>query len=203
MDILNIDGKLLAKMIIYGADELNKSHEYVNELNVFPVPDGDTGTNMSLTVQAAKKEIEDLDSCDIGEVAKNAAMGALKGARGNSGVIMSQLFRGFAKSLEHLSCADSSDLVIACKKASEMAYKAVMKPKEGTILTMSREIALKFEKEIKDGSNLKDAILQTIVYCKGVLDKTKEMLPELKQAGVVDSGARGLLFVLEGVIILT
>ncbi|MBQ9491222.1 MAG: DAK2 domain-containing protein [Firmicutes bacterium] len=200
MDILKIDGKLLAKMIISGADELNKNHEYVNELNVFPVPDGDTGTNMSLTVQAAKKEIEDLDSCDIGEVAKSAAMGALKGARGNSGVIMSQLFRGFAKSLEHLSCASKNDLVIACKKASEMAYKAVMKPKEGTILTMSREIALKFEKEIKNGKNLKDAIWETIVFCKGVLDKTREMLPELKQAGVVDSGARGLLFILEGAL---
>ena len=200
LNILKIDGKLLAKMIIYGANELNNNREFVDELNVFPVPDGDTGTNMSLTVQAAKKEIADLDSYDIGEVAKSAAVGALKGARGNSGVILSQLFRGFAKSLEHLSYASQNDLVVACKKASEMAYKAVMKPKEGTILTMSREIALKFEKEIKDGNNLKDAIWKTIVYCKEVLDKTREMLPELKQAGVVDSGARGLLFVIEGVL---
>ena len=200
LNILKIDGKLLAKMIIYGANELNNNREFVDELNVFPVPDGDTGTNMSLTVQAAKKEIADLDSYDIGEVAKSASVGALKGARGNSGVILSQLFRGFAKSLEHLSYASQNDLVVACKKASEMAYKAVMKPKEGTILTMSREIALKFEKEIKDGNNLKDAIWKTIVYCKEVLDKTREMLPELKQAGVVDSGARGLLFVIEGVL---
>ena len=200
MENLEIDGNLLRKMIIYGADELSKNREFVDELNVFPVPDGDTGTNMSLTVQAAKKEIEDLDSGDIGEVAKTAAIGALKGARGNSGVILSQLFRGFAKSLEHLSCASKNDLVVACKKASEMAYKAVMKPKEGTILTMSREIALKFEKEIKDGNNLKDAIWETIVSCTGVLDETREMLPELKQAGVVDSGARGLLFVLEGAL---
>ena len=198
--MLQIDGKILARMIICAADELNKNRVYVDELNVFPVPDGDTGTNMSLTVLAAKKEIENLDSCDVSEVVQKAAMGALKGARGNSGVILSQLFRGFSKALEHLKVASGHDLILACKKASEMAYKAVMKPKEGTILTMSKEIANKFEEAMNETNNLEKALFDTIVHCKKILDKTKDMLPELRQAGVVDSGARGLLFLLEGAL---
>lgn len=197
---MQIDGKILAKMIICAADELNKNRVYVDELNVFPVPDGDTGTNMSLTVLSAKKEIENLNSCDVSEIAERAAVGALKGARGNSGVIVSQLFRGFSKAIEHLKVASGRDLILACKKASEMAYKAVMKPKEGTILTMSKEIANKFEEAMNKTPDLREALFETIVYCKKILDQTKDMLPELKQAGVVDSGARGLLFLFEGAL---
>lgn len=198
--MLNIDGQLLKKMIISGANELELNRDYVDSLNVFPVPDGDTGTNMSLTVLSAAREIENVTSNDIGLVAQIASTGALKGARGNSGVILSQLFRGFAKSLENICVATNEDLALACMKAAEMAYKAVMKPKEGTILTMARELANKFSQEVIDNDDLEQILMFTIIYGKKVLADTTNMLPQLKQAGVVDSGARGLLFIIEGAL---
>ena len=147
MSVTSINGLLLKRMIISGANNLNSKKETVDSLNVFPVPDGDTGTNMSLTVLAAAREVEKSQSLDVGEVAKLASNGSLRGARGNSGVITSQLFRGFAKELEGVSEADTVALAKATAKAVETAYKAVMKPKEGTILTVARimsESALKY-----------------------------------------------------------
>ena len=200
MGQFSLDGQLLRKMIISGAKELDANRDFVDSLNVFPVPDGDTGTNMSLTVLSATNEIENVDSNDIGYVAKIASTGALKGARGNSGVILSQLFRGFAKGLENVTEATNEDLAIACVKASEMAYKAVMKPKEGTILTMARELAYKISEDVVDYDDLIQILMSTIIYGKKVLADTTQMLPQLKQAGVVDSGARGLLFIMEGAL---
>lgn len=198
MSFSYLDGQLLRKMIIAGAKELDSNREFVDSLNVFPVPDGDTGTNMSLTVLSAAREIENVSSDDISYVAKLASTGALKGARGNSGVILSQLFRGFAKGLENVTTASSEDLALACMKASQMAYRAVMKPKEGTILTMARELAVKISEETINCDDLEQILMSTIMYGKKVLSDTTEMLPQLKQADVVDSGARGLLFVIEG-----
>lgn len=198
MTILN--GFLLSKMITAAANELDINKDYVDSLNVFPVPDGDTGTNMSLTVLSAAHEIENLNSNDISYVAKVAATGALKGARGNSGVILSQLFRGFAKGLENITVASNEDIALALMKAAQMAYKAVMKPKEGTILTLAREIAEKFSEEILNYDDFEQVLMSTIMYGKKVLNDTIDMLPQLKQAGVVDSGARGLLFLFEGAL---
>ena len=186
MTILN--GFLLSKMITAAANELDNNKDYVDSLNVFPVPDGDTGTNMSLTVLSAAHEIENLNSNDISYVAKVAATGALKGARGNSGVILSQLFRGFAKGLENITVASNEDIALALMKAAQMAYKAVMKPKEGTILTLAREIAEKFSEEILNYDDFEQALMSTIMYGKKVLNDTIDMLPQLKQAGVVDYG---------------
>lgn len=195
---MKLDGVLLRKMIMSAAEHLHKHKDLIDSLNVFPVPDGDTGTNMSLTVLSAARELENVVSDNASEVAKAAALGALKGARGNSGVILSQLFRGFAKGLENVQTVGLEDLAIACAKASDMAYKAVMKPKEGTILTLSREIAYKISEEIYNYNDIEQVMQSTIIYGKKVLDDTMEMLPQLKQAGVVDSGACGLLFMLEG-----
>ena len=185
-------------MIISGANNLNSRKETVDSLNVFPVPDGDTGTNMSLTVLAAAKEVEKSQSLSVGDIAKLASNGSLRGARGNSGVITSQLFRGFAKELEGVSEADTVALAKATAKAVETAYKAVMKPKEGTILTVARimsESALKYCHKITDITEFMEAIIKD---GHAILLQTKEMLPVLKQADVVDAGGMGLLFFLEG-----
>jgi DAK2 domain fusion protein YloV len=199
--LLYIDGQDLKKLILAGAQELNNNKDFIDSLNVFPVPDGDTGTNMSLTILSSVDTIKNIENKNINEIAKKASMGALKGARGNSGVILSQLFRGFYKSLENLEKASLKDIAEACKKASEFAYSAVMRPKEGTILTMSREIANKiFQESIDENISLEKVLLDTIIYGHKILIDSKELLPALKQADVVDSGARGLLFILEGML---
>lgn len=200
MSVTSINGLLLKRMIISGANNLNSKKETVDSLNVFPVPDGDTGTNMSLTVLAAAREVEKSQSLDAGEVAKLASNGSLRGARGNSGVITSQLFRGFAKELEGVSEADTVALAKATAKAVETAYKAVMKPKEGTILTVARimsESALKYCHKITDITEFIEAVIKD---GHAILLQTKEMLPVLKQADVVDAGGMGLLFFLEGAL---
>ncbi|MCD8036079.1 MAG: DAK2 domain-containing protein [Clostridiales bacterium] len=198
MSVTSVNGLLLKRMIISGANSLNSKKETVDALNVFPVPDGDTGTNMSLTVLAAAREVEKSQSLNVGEIAKLASNGSLRGARGNSGVITSQLFRGFAKELEGMGEADTEALARAGVKAVETAYKAVMKPKEGTILTVARvmsESAVKYCGRMSDISEFMEAVLND---GQAVLLQTKEMLPVLKQADVVDAGGMGLLFFLEG-----
>lgn len=198
MSVTSINGLLLKRMIISGANSLNSKKETVDSLNVFPVPDGDTGTNMSLTVLAAAREVEKSQSLNAGEIAKLASNGSLRGARGNSGVITSQLFRGFAKELEGISEADTQILAKASVRAVETAYKAVMKPKEGTILTVARimsESALKYCRKTKDINEFMEAVIKD---GHAILLQTKEMLPVLKQADVVDAGGMGLLFFLEG-----
>ncbi|WP_250227753.1 DAK2 domain-containing protein [Anaeropeptidivorans aminofermentans] len=198
MKILTIDGHTLRRAIIAGTNELEKHKDYVDSLNVFPVPDGDTGINMSLTCLAAGREVEKLNTPNIYEVAKAASNGSLRGARGNSGVILSQLFRGFAKGLEGKDVATAEDLAYAFEKAKETAYKAVMKPKEGTILTLARSIAEYSIDTSFDTEDIIELMEGTLKYGNKILSETTEMLPELKQAGVVDSGARGLLYILEG-----
>ncbi len=198
MSVTSVNGLLLKRMIISGANSLNSKKETVDALNVFPVPDGDTGTNMSLTVLATAREVEKSQSLNVGEIAKLASNGSLRGARGNSGVITSQLFRGFAKELEGMGEADTEVLARAGVKAVETAYKAVMKPKEGTILTVARvmsESAVKYCGRMSDISEFMEAVLND---GQAVLLQTKEMLPVLKQADVVDAGGMGLLFFLEG-----
>ncbi len=192
-----ISGKILRDAIISGANNINNQRSRVDELNVFPVPDGDTGTNMGMTVGAAVRELEALDdSCTVGEAAKTAASAMLRGARGNSGVITSLLFRGFAKALEGKKEANADDIVAALKKGVEGAYKAVMKPTEGTILTVARVAS-----EEAAASNIADvAELWELVLAAAqrALDDTPNLLPVLKKAGVVDAGGQGILVIFEG-----
>ena len=185
-------------MIIAGANELNDNKQLVDSLNVFPVPDGDTGTNMSLTVLAAARECEKNNSLSIAEVSKTAASGSLRGARGNSGVILSQLFRGFSKGLEGMEEAGVLELASACRKGVETAYKAVMKPKEGTILTVARACADAAEKYATEIEDIEVFLSKVIEEGNEMLLKTKDMLPVLKQADVVDAGGKGLLCILIG-----
>ena len=194
-----IDGLLLRDMIMAGTALLEKNREAVDALNVFPVPDGDTGTNMSLTMQSATREINSKEFLRADEAANALAKGALKGARGNSGVITSQLLRGFAKALNGVEKITPVQFAQALAKGSEMAYKAVMKPKEGTILTVARVVA---EDAIKQANSDPDDYdkLFTVILKSGeaILKKTPDMLPALKQAGVVDSGGRGLMLIYQG-----
>ncbi|MEA4815390.1 MAG: DAK2 domain-containing protein [Lachnospiraceae bacterium] len=198
MRFKTINGALLKKMIISGANELNKNRSEVDALNVFPVPDGDTGTNMSLTVLAAAREVEKSSSLNVSEIAKMASNGSLRGARGNSGVILSQLFRGFAKGLEGIEEANIKDISKAFAKAVETAYKAVMKPKEGTILTVARAIAESAEKLSADTEDI-EVFMQTVIAdAHEMLLKTKYMLDVLRKADLIDAGGRGLIYILEG-----
>nr|WP_330404488.1 DAK2 domain-containing protein [Vallitalea okinawensis] len=196
----HINATLLKKMIIGGASLLEKNKDYVDELNVFPVPDGDTGTNMSLTVMAAAKEVQKVESDKVEDVGKALSSGALRGARGNSGVILSQLFRGFYKGLIGVESIDTTVLANAFEKGVATAYKAVMKPKEGTILTVAREGAEKAMQLALDSNDIEFVLEETIKYSEEVLQKTPDMLPVLKQAGVVDAGGQGLLFILKGAL---
>ncbi|MGV8146497.1 MAG: DAK2 domain-containing protein [Alkaliphilus sp.] len=193
-----IDGSCFKEMILQGAHSLEKNKELVNSLNVFPVPDGDTGTNMSLTMKAAVKEVTACDSDSIEEVAKALANGSLMGARGNSGVILSQIFRGFAKGVKGKSKINAEEFAYAFTKGAETAYKAIMKPVEGTILTVARESAeqsLLIAKEEKDTI----AFLQKVIkQAETTLKKTPDMLKVLKDAGVVDSGGKGLIYIYIG-----
>ena len=193
-----IDASQLAKMFLAGAKNLDAKKEWINELNVFPVPDGDTGTNMSMTILSAAKEVSSLDKPNMKSLSKAISSGSLRGARGNSGVILSQLFRGFTKVIANYEEIDTVVLAEACDKAVETAYKAVMKPKEGTILTVARAAADKAIEMVAETDDLEVDIRAVIDEADAVLKKTPDMLPVLKQAGVVDSGGQGLLTVLEG-----
>ena len=193
-----INAEMLAKMFLAGAGNIEAKKEIINELNVFPVPDGDTGTNMSLTIMAAAKEVTALQNPSMEILAKAISSGSLRGARGNSGVILSQLFRGFTKAIRETQEIDVQILAKACVKAKETAYKAVMKPKEGTILTVARGIADKAVELAETVKDLDEFIPQVIAHAEEVLAMTPEMLPVLKEAGVVDSGGQGLIEVLKG-----
>ena len=194
-----IDVRMLSKMFLAGAQNLEAKKEWINELNVFPVPDGDTGTNMSMTIMAAAKEVAGLIDDDMESLAKAISSGSLRGARGNSGVILSQLFRGFCKVIKTEKEIDIATLTLATEKAVEKAYKAVMKPKEGTILTVAKGAAIKARELQEAGaSDMGEFIWEVIKHAEYVLSQTPEMLPVLKQAGVVDSGGQGLLEVLKG-----
>ena len=198
MEITSINSKLLARMFLAGAKNLDSKKDWINELNVFPVPDGDTGTNMTMTIMSAAKEVSSLIEPTMAELAKAISSGSLRGARGNSGVILSQLFRGFCKVIKEYDEIDVTILCEACQKAVETAYKAVMKPKEGTILTVAKgaaEKALELSDETEDVVTFVEEVIKQAEY---VLDQTPEMLPVLKQAGVVDSGGQGLVQVLKG-----
>ncbi len=198
MEIKTIDASLLAKMFLAGAKNLEAKKEWINELNVFPVPDGDTGTNMSMTILSAAKEVSALETMDMKSLAKAISSGSLRGARGNSGVILSQLFRGFTKGIASHDKLDVIVLTDAMQKAVETAYKAVMKPKEGTILTVAKGAADKALELIGETEDLTVFIEEIIKHADYVLSQTPEMLPVLKQAGVVDSGGQGLVEVLRG-----
>ena len=198
MEITSINSKLLARMFLAGAKNLDSKKDWINELNVFPVPDGDTGTNMTMTIMSAAKEVSSLTNPTMAELAKAISSGSLRGARGNSGVILSQLFRGFCKVIKEYDEIDVTILCEACQKAVETAYKAVMKPKEGTILTVAKgaaEKALELSDETEDVVTFVEEVIKQAEY---VLDQTPEMLPVLKQAGVVDSGGQGFVQVLKG-----
>ena len=194
-----IDAKMLAKMFLAGAMNLEHKKEWINELNVFPVPDGDTGTNMSMTIMSAAKEVAAIAEPDMASLAKAISSGSLRGARGNSGVILSQLFRGFTKVISEYDEINVAILASACDKAVETAYKAVMKPKEGTILTVAKGAAKRAnDLAVAGEKDLEIFISEVIKEAEIVLSQTPEMLPVLKQAGVVDSGGQGLVEVLKG-----
>ena len=193
-----IDANMLAKMFLAGAQNIEAKKEFINELNVFPVPDGDTGTNMTLTILSAAREVTALADVDMKNLAKAISSGSLRGARGNSGVILSQLLRGFTKSIRDEKEIDTAALAAACQRARDTAYKAVMKPKEGTILTVASGIADKSAELALETEDLEEFIPAVIEHADAVLQKTPEMLPVLKEAGVVDSGGQGLLEVIRG-----
>lgn len=193
-----IDANMLKKMFLSGAQRLDSKKEWINELNVFPVPDGDTGTNMTMTIMSAAREVQAIETPTMENLAKAISQGALRGARGNSGVILSQLFRGFSKEIKEIEVIDAQVLASALERAAETAYKAVMKPKEGTILTVAKGMATKALEVFEETDDLAEGIAQVLEYGDYVLSQTPEMLPVLKQAGVVDSGGQGLMEVLKG-----
>lgn len=193
-----INAETLQKMFIAGAKNLEAKKEWINELNVFPVPDGDTGTNMTLTIMSAAKEVGAITEPTMETIAKAISTGSLRGARGNSGVILSQLFRGFTREIKKVDQIDVDVLSRACVKAVETAYKAVMKPKEGTILTVAKGMADKSCELVGESDDLVHIIDEIIKHGDYVLSQTPEMLPVLKQAGVVDSGGQGLMTVIKG-----
>ena len=198
-----ISGKILRDAIISGANNINNQRSRVDELNVFPVPDGDTGTNMGMTVGAAVRELEALDdSCTVGEAAKTAASAMLRGARGNSGVILSLLFRGMAKKLRETEAASGRDLALALREGVDTAYKAVMKPAEGTILTVSRVAAQKTVEQCQADITLSaEQVLAAIVeHGRAALAETVHQNPVLEKAGVVDAGGFGFITILEGML---
>lgn len=200
MGLKSINGHILRRLIIAGANELSKNKQLVDSLNVFPVPDGDTGTNMSLTIISAAKEAEKNMSESISDIASVCASGALRGARGNSGVILSQLIRGFSKAVNGKDEIDTVGLSEAFQKAAQTAYKAVMKPKEGTILTVASSCAQASQSACLETDDIEDFLEYVIKEADETLLKTTDMLPALKEAGVVDAGGKGLLFILKGAL---
>ena len=198
MNIREIDASLMRQAFLAGAQGLEEKKEWINELNVFPVPDGDTGTNMTMTIMAAAKEVAAIEEPTIENLAKAISSGSLRGARGNSGVILSQLFRGFTKEIKTREKIDVSALSAAFVRATETAYKAVMKPKEGTILTVARRMSDKAVEVAAQTEDVIEFVRKVIEHGDLVLSRTPEMLPVLKQAGVVDSGGQGLMQVMKG-----
>ena len=198
MAINTIDAALVQKMFLAGAKSLESKKEWINDLNVFPVPDGDTGTNMTMTIMSAANEVSAIASPTMDNLAKAISGGSLRGARGNSGVILSQLLRGFTKEMANCSLITVETIAAASQRATETAYKAVMKPKEGTILTVAKGISEKAAELAADTDNMEEALLAIIEYAEEVLAKTPDMLPVLKEAGVVDSGGQGLVVILRG-----
>ena len=198
VDRQTIDAKILSRMFLAGAKNLEAKKEWINELNVFPVPDGDTGTNMTMTIMSAASEVSSLTDPDMETLAKAISSGSLRGARGNSGVILSQLLRGFTKGTKGHKEMDAVVIAAAMEKAVETAYKAVMKPKEGTILTVAREAAVKAAEIAEESANLELFFRAIFEHAEKTLARTPEMLPVLKEAGVVDSGGQGLLEVYHG-----
>ena len=196
-----IDTKLLQKMFLSGAANLKANKEWINDLNVFPVPDGDTGTNMTLTILSAAREVSALADPDMKVLAKAISSGSLRGARGNSGVILSQLFRGFTKEISAVDKIDVHVLANAFERAVETAYKAVMKPKEGTILTVAKGAAQKASEMADITEDIEQMMVEILAHAEYVLSQTPEMLPVLKEAGVVDSGGQGLVEVMRGALL--
>ena len=198
MSVKALNAEILSRMVIAGAQNLDLKKDWINELNVFPVPDGDTGTNMTMTIMSAVKEIHSLADINMKDLCKAVSSGSLRGARGNSGVILSQLFRGFTKTVRDKEEIDIPLIADACERAVETAYKAVIKPKEGTILTVAKGMAEVARKLENSSMSLEEYVSSVINYGKDVLARTPDMLPVLKEAGVVDSGGQGLIVVLEG-----
>lgn len=198
MAVKTINTQMLQKMFLAGAANLEAKKEFINELNVFPVPDGDTGTNMTLTIMSAAKEVKAIENPDMLSTAKAISFGSLRGARGNSGVILSQLLRGFTKEIRDYEEIDVPVLARACERATATAYKAVMKPKEGTILTVAKGISQKAAELAETTEDLEVFLPEVIRYAEEVLAQTPELLPVLKEAGVVDSGGQGLVEILHG-----
>ena len=198
MAVKTINTQMLQKMFLAGAANLEAKKEFINELNVFPVPDGDTGTNMTLTIMSAAKEVKAIENPDMLSTAKAISSGSLRGARGNSGVILSQLLRGFTKEIRDYEEIDVSVLARACERATATAYKAVMKPKEGTILTVAKGISQKAGELAETTEDLEVFLPEVIRHAEDVLAQTPELLPVLKEAGVVDSGGQGLVEILHG-----
>ncbi len=198
MSANHIDAGMLKKMFVSGAYNLEANKEWINELNVFPVPDGDTGTNMTLTIMSAVNEINAVEELTMANVSKAISHGSLRGARGNSGVILSQLLRGFTKEVQEHKSIDIRLMAAAMERAVETAYKAVMKPKEGTILTVARGIAKRALTLAKENISLEEYMKELLTEGEIVLAATPDMLPVLKEAGVVDSGGQGLMVVLQG-----
>jgi len=195
-----IDAEMLQKAFLAGAKGLEAKKEWINELNVFPVPDGDTGTNMTMTIMAAAKEVAAIENPTMEALAKAISSGSLRGARGNSGVILSQLFRGFTKEIAGADRVTATVLANSFVRATETAYKAVMKPKEGTILTVARGMAEKAAELVTETEDILEFCQKVIDHGDYVLSQTPEMLPVLKQAGVVDSGGQGLMQVMKGAL---
>ena len=198
MNVTEISAGQFQEMVQAGATRLHTNAEYVNSLNVFPVPDGDTGTNMNLSMTSGAKAVADSRSEKVGELAGALSKGLLMGARGNSGVILSQLFRGFSKQIPEVTTLNAKDLAAAFTHGVETAYKAVMKPVEGTILTVSREAARSGERKAKETDDCIEVMTAVVAGAKRALAKTPDLLPVLKEVGVVDSGGQGLLFIYEG-----
>ena len=195
-----LDGEGLKALIEAGMVWLKTNQQTVNALNVFPVPDGDTGTNMVLTIQAAYNEILKFGEKNIGKMAHQIAQGALMGARGNSGVILSQLFRGFARSLDNLETMDSPLLIKALAEAKNTAYKGVVRPVEGTILTVAKDVSLAAEKTLAETDDMNIILERMVAAADESVKHTPDLLPILKQAGVVDAGGKGLFYILEGML---
>ena len=193
-----IDASLMQKMFLAGAKNLEANKEWINDLNVFPVPDGDTGTNMTMTILSAAREVSAIANPNMASLSKAISSGSLRGARGNSGVILSQLLRGFTKEVKTATTIDVETIALACQRATETAYKAVMKPKEGTILTVAKGVSDKASKLAGEIDDVEEFLAKLIDEAELVLSKTPDMLPVLKEAGVVDSGGQGLVVVLKG-----
>jgi len=200
LKIIPIDGQSLKKLVEAGLTWLRANQQMVNALNVFPVPDGDTGTNMVLTMQSAYNEINALGHHGIGQMAAAVSQGALMGARGNSGVILSQLWRGFARALHENEILDGPALVHALAEARDTAYKGVVRPVEGTILTVAKDVAAAAAQAILETDDPCEILARVVIEADASVQRTPELLPVLKQAGVVDSGGKGLYFILEGML---